>query len=173
MRTPPSVLRRSNSHLARHAGLAVNKGIVVDDYLATSHPSILAAGDAAEHRGVLYGIWMASQAQGKIAGMNAAGVRTEFGGIPRSNTLKVLGLDLFSIGQIEPEDASYEAVEQESEGGYFRFVFRDNNLVGAILLGDTALTARATSAIQTRRDFSALLRQRPAAADVLARLAEG
>ena len=55
--------------------------------------------------------------------------------------------------------------------GYI-FVFRDNNLVGAILLGDTAMTARATSAIETRRDFSALLRQRPAATDVLAHLAE-
>lgn len=104
--------------------------------------------------------------------MNAAGVQTEFVGIPRSNTLKVLGLDLFSIGLVEAEDASYEALEQEADDRYFRFLFRDGALVGAILLGDTGTSARVANAIETGRDFSALLRRRPAAADVLAALAE-
>jgi len=163
---------RPNSYLARLAGLQVNKGIVVDDHLATSHPSVLAAGDVAEHRGVLYGIWMAAQAQGKIAGMNAAGLQAEFGGIPRAHTLKVLGLDLFSIGQIEPEDASYQVIEQESDGRYFRFMFRDGCMVGAILLGDTAQTAHVTGAVENSSDFSALLRQRPSASDLLTALTE-
>lgn len=163
---------RSNSHLARRAGLTVDKGIVVDDHLYTSHPDILAAGDVAEHRGVLYGTWMAAQSQGKIAGMNAAGLDAEFAGIPRSNTLKVLGLDLFSIGRIEPEDASYDVIEREADGNYHRFLFRDGRMAGAILLGDAALSARASTAIESGRDFSGLLRQRPTADDVLVALAE-
>ena len=96
---------RANSALAQQAGLEIKQGVVVNDRLTTSHPDILAAGDVAEHKGVVYGLWTASQAQGTIAGRNLAGASAEFGGLPRSNTLKVLGLDLFSIGQIMPEGA--------------------------------------------------------------------
>lgn len=163
---------RPNSYLARSAGLEVNQGVVVDNHLVSSHPSVLAAGDVAEHRGTVYGIWGASRYQGSIAGMNAVGVGAEFGGIPRSNTLKVLGLDLFSIGRIEPEDASYEVIERDSDGEYFRFVFRDSRLIGSILLGDTALTGAVKKAIETKADFSDILRKRPGAADVIADLAE-
>ena len=163
---------RPNSYLARLAGLDVGEGVVVDNHLASSHPNVLAAGDVAEHRATLYGIWVASQAQGNIAGMNAAGLSAEFGGIPRSNTLKVLGLDLFSIGQVEPQDASFEVIEQESDGRYFQFIFRDTHLVGAILLGDTELTAPVKKAVESRTDFSGLLRKRATAADVLDRLRE-
>ena len=158
---------RPNSHLARSAGLDADKGILVNDQLATSHPGVYAAGDVAEHRGVLYGLWVPSQAQGKIAGLNAAGLEVEFGGIPRSNTVKVVGTGVFSIGQFEPEDASYEVIDEEGGEQYFRFVFRDGCLVGAILLGDTALSAAVTGVVESKRDFSALLHQRPSAGEVM------
>jgi len=158
---------RPNSYLARLSGLEVNQGVVVDNTLTTSHPNVHAAGDVAEHRGQTYGTWSASQSQGNIAGMNAAGLRAEFGGIPRSNTLKVLGLDLFSIGTIHPADGSFRTLDQEADGRYFRFVFHDSFMVGAILLGDTSLTAGVKAAVQNRKDFSGLLRQRPSALDVV------
>ncbi|MDA8219510.1 MAG: FAD-dependent oxidoreductase, partial [Dehalococcoidales bacterium] len=163
---------RPNTYLARQAGLQVNQGVVVDDHLTSSHPDVLAAGDVAEHRGVLYGIWPAAKYQGSIAGRNAAGARAEFAGIPRSNTLKVLGLDLFSIGQVEPSDGSYEAIEEERDGQFYRFLFRDSLLVGAVLLGDTGLTAKVKRAVENRVDFSALLARHPAGPDVLDHLAQ-
>ena len=158
---------RPNSCLARRAGLEVNQGVVVDDTLRTSHPRVFAAGDVAEHRGVLYGIWGPSQYQGSLAGMNMAGVPTEFGGIPRSNTLKVLGVDLFSIGQVTLEDGSFDATDQETDGKYQRFVFRDSYLIGAVLLGDTKLTAAVKRAVEARKDFSAILKKRPTALDLM------
>ena len=158
---------RPNSALARQAGLRVDQGVVVDDYLGTSDPDVLAAGDVAEHRGITYGLWTAAKAQGSIAGMNAVGLRVEFGGIPRSNTLKVLGIDLFSIGRVEPDDASYVVVEGEVSDAYYRFLFRDSRLVGAILLGDLGLAARVKRAIEAGTDFSGLLGSRPAAMDLL------
>jgi len=145
---------RPNSHLARRIGLVVNKGIVVDNHLASSHPDLYAAGDVAEHQGVLYGNWAASQFQGGIAGMNAAGAGVEFGGIPRSNTLKVLGLDLLSIGQFEPEDGSFQVIETRAGGDYYRFIFRDEHLVGAVFVGDTSLSGRVRHAIEAGTDFS-------------------
>lgn len=150
---------RPNSWLARRAGLEVNQGVVVDDRLTTSHPRVFAAGDVAEHRGVVYGTWGPSQHQGSIAGRNMAASRAEFGGIPRSNTLKVLGLDLFSIGQVVPEDGSYQTVEQRVGDRYSYFVFRDTHLVGAVLLGDATLTARVRRAVENRTDFSEVLRK--------------
>jgi nitrite reductase (NADH) large subunit len=148
---------RPNSHLARRAGLVVNKGIVVDNQLTSSQPAVFAAGDVAEHQGVLYGSWAASQFQGGIAGMNAAGATAHFGGIPRSNTLKVLGLDLLSIGQFEPEDGSYQVIETPRDSGYCRFVFRDEHLVGCVLVGDTSLSGPVKTAIEARTDFSSLI----------------
>jgi nitrite reductase (NADH) large subunit len=163
---------RSNSHLARQAGLKVNQGVVVDNLLATSHPDVFAAGDVAEHQGQIYGIWGPAQYQGSIAGLNMAGGRVEFGGIPPSNTLKVLGLDLFSIGQINPEDASFRTFDQEADGRYFRFVFYDNRLVGAVLLGDTQLTAAVKKAVESRSDLSELLARCSSAPEIVAALAD-
>jgi nitrite reductase (NADH) large subunit len=160
---------RSNSHLARSAGLEVNQGVVVDNLLATSHPDVFAAGDVAEHHGQVFGIWGPSQYQGSIAGLNMAGGRVEFGGIPRSNTLKVLGLELFSVGQFNPEDASFRTFDHEAAGSHSRFVFRDNRLVGAVLLGDTKLAATAKHAIETRADYSELLIECKTAPEILER----
>jgi len=130
---------RPNSYLGRLCGLEVGRGIVVDDHMATSDPLVLAAGDVAEHRGVVYGLWPHAFAQGLVAGANAAGALLEFHGLPPSNRLKVLGVELFSIGRFLPLDASYLVLEQQREQTYLRLVAHDGRLVGANLFGDTAL----------------------------------
>jgi nitrite reductase (NADH) large subunit len=148
---------RPNTHLARRAGLDVNQGILVNSHLRASADGVFAAGDAAEHNGVLYGTWAASQFQGSIAGMNAAGLPTVYGGQPRSNTLKVLGLDLMSIGQFEPADGSFVVIDEKAGDRYMHFVFHDGVLAGAILFGDSSCGAAVKLAIETRMDFSGLL----------------
>ena len=160
---------RSNCALAQQAGLEVKHGVLVNNQLITSHPDVLAAGDVAEHNGVVYGLWTASQAQGAIAGRNLAGAGDEFTGLPRTNTLKVLGLDLFSMGVTTAEDGSYRAVEEERGDAYFRFLFHDGRLAGAILLGDMAPMPAVKQAIETRTDLSVLLARRPGRAHLFAR----
>ena len=76
---------------------------------------------------------------------------------------EVLGLDLFSIGQIDPEDASFRTFDREADGRYFRFVCRDNRLVGAVLLGDTKLAAAVKKAAESGSDYAELLSQCPSA----------
>ncbi len=163
---------RSNTHLARRAGLEVGNGIIVDNHMAASHAGVFAAGDAAEHHGLVYGTWAASQYQGAIAGLNAAGVPTAFGGIPRAHALKVLGLELLSIGKFEPEDGSYRTVERQEDETYELYVFRDALLVGAILLGEAGAGAAVKKAIESKRDCSRLLSGWPSARDVRAFLTE-
>lgn len=148
---------RSNSYLARLAGLEVRAGVVVDQQLRTSDPDIYAAGDLIEHQGVTYGAWSPAQFQGSIAGKNAAGGELLFAGVPRANSLKVLDIDMFSIGQVHPDDASYQYLEDGSERNYRLLVFRDSRLVGAILLGDTSLAPQIKKLIEAKTSCAGLL----------------
>lgn len=156
---------RCASTVAAAAGLTVNRGVIVDDFLATSHPGVLAAGDVAEHRGQVYGLWPAAQYQGILAGMNAAGQPAAFAGIPRSSVLKVLGVHVFSVGRFEAE-AGDTVIESPAGDGYERYVFREGRLMGANLVGRAGLDAALKKAVEEGRDFSDLLARKPTPADV-------
>ncbi len=159
---------RPHVELACSAGLRVANGIVVDDRLRASGADIFAAGDAAEHRGMLYGTWDPARFQGQIAAWNAVGRETEFGGVPPAYTLKVMGVRLFSVG--ETSGVGLRAIEEESDGGYRAFFFRGSEMVGAILLGDTSAAAGARRAIEFREDFGAWLAKGADIADIAAHL---
>jgi len=158
---------RSNSYIARLAELEVNRGIVVNNFLESSDSDIFAAGDVAEHHGLSYGTWGPSLFQGTIAGMNACGNRTEFAGIPRSNLLKVLGYDLFSIGQIRGEDASFSSLEYSENESYYFFFFHDSIMVGAILMGDASLSATVKNIIEKRRECSKYIHETDGAESIM------
>ena len=64
---------KPNIILAQETGISVNKGILANDRMETNITHIYAAGDVAEHKGRIYGIWPAAQRQGVIAGSNMAG----------------------------------------------------------------------------------------------------
>lgn len=161
---------RSNLALAQQAGLGVRQGIQVDDALRTSHPEIFAAGDAAEHGGTVYGTWAPAQIQGAAAGLSAAGQPAVFRPLPRSNTLKVLSIDLFSIGQFEPTGPAERVVEGGQDGSYACFLFHENLLLGAILLGDSSPAARVKQLVEEKLPCEVLLRPGMRAQDIIAEL---
>ena len=140
---------RPNSFLARAAGLAVGSGVTVDDRMLSSDPAIFAAGDVAEHRQVVYGIWPAAYAQGVVAGTNAVCGGVEFHGLPPATRLKVMGVELFSAGRISADDGSYRLVEVREGGNYRAILCRDNRCLGGALLGDTALAPVLKEAIES------------------------
>jgi nitrite reductase (NADH) large subunit len=148
---------RPNSYLARQAKIEVDRGVLVDDRLATSDPDIFAAGDLAEHRGIVYGIWPTAYAQGVVAGANAVGGAMSFEGLPFSNRLKVLDdVDVYSVGQFEPTDGSYRVVERQAKGTYIRLVCHDGKLVGANLYGDTTMANMVAEAIEKGTSLGAM-----------------
>lgn len=157
---------RPNIALAHQAGIKVNTGIVVDNALATSVDGVYAAGDMAEFDGQLYGLWTAAQMQGTIAGRNAVGGNARFDGLPRSSTIKAVGLDLTSIGRFQPEDGSELFLEEDLPDRYRAFVFRDNRMVGALLVGHADLATPAQRAIEERLDFTSLLASAPTCAAI-------
>lgn len=145
---------RPNTHLARKAGLDVHHGLVINNYMQTSDPHIYAAGDISEHYGTLYGLWNIAQHQGKVAARNLLGHTTQFGSVPRSNVLKVLQVDLFSIGEITASDASYTQLEKQTGNQYYMFLLRDNKIAGSIILGDKAISLKVKQAVEKESNFS-------------------
>ena len=139
----------ADTSLAKAAGLKVNKGVLVDEQMRTSEPDIYAAGDNSECNGKLYGLWMPAKAQGTVAGHNAAGGNDVFPEMPPSAKLKVLGIDLFSIGQIAPNDPNDVLISEAIGEDFTGFVLRDGKLIGASLLGDVSLANEVKEAVNT------------------------
>lgn len=113
---------RPNLDLAEQIGLKINKGVIVDDRMATSRKDIYAAGDSVEHNGRMYGIWPASQKQGEVAGTNMASGDATYKETAMSNTLKVVGIDLTSAGEIDAE-GKYESLIESNEEIYRKIVW--------------------------------------------------
>ncbi len=128
---------RSNIQLAKEAGLETDRGLVVNDYLQTSNPAIYSAGDIAQYQGSVYGIIPAAFNQARLAAFNVSGEKKKYEGTIPSNTLKVVGIDLTSIGLVNPEGESFEElrIENEEEGIYKKIVIQNGTVVGAIWMG--------------------------------------
>ena len=126
-----------NVELAAEAGLEVGRGVLVDDRMRTSDHAIFAAGDVAEHRGRVHGLWPAAVEQAEVAACGALGEEKAYAGTVPVTILKVVGIELTSMGRFEPEGPREEviALEDESEGRYRKLVIADGRIVGAILLG--------------------------------------
>ena len=94
---------KPNAELAKEAGIEVNRGIVVDDRMATSVPGVYAVGDVAEHNGMVLGLWPIAAKQGEVAAMNALGGDETLTAEVPACILKGAGIELSSIGRIDPE----------------------------------------------------------------------
>ena len=139
---------RPNVHLPRRAGLAVGRGVVVDERMVTSDKDIFAAGDVTAFDGRVYGFWYAALQQGVVAGTNAAGGAQVFGAPPLSTTLKVVGLDVFSIGDFAGEREGDRVWEQPQGDGLVRIVVRGERVVGVNLVGDLGLMPLLREAVE-------------------------
>jgi nitrite reductase (NADH) large subunit len=128
---------RPNLALPRDAGLATDRGLVVDDRLRTSHPHVFAAGDSIQHRSKVYGIIPASFEQGRSVAYNILGEEKKYEGTVPANTLKVAGLFVTSVGLVNPEGEGFKEVKKEKkeEGIYKKIILQDGVLVGAIWMG--------------------------------------
>jgi nitrite reductase (NADH) large subunit len=126
-----------NIQIAKQAGLETRRGLVVNEYLQSSRPEIFAAGDVIEHGGKVYGIIPASFNQARIAARNILGKAEKYEGTVLSNTLKVVGIDLTSIGLVNPEQGSAEEYrkEKKEEGLYKKVAIQNGIVVGAVWMG--------------------------------------
>jgi nitrite reductase (NADH) large subunit len=136
-----------NAELARSAGLAVNRGVLVDERMRTQDHSILAAGDVAEHSGRVHGLWPVAVEQAEVAADNAVGGDKEYRGSVPFTMLKVVGVELTSVGRFEEQPGDEVVALTEPGGRYRKLVIEDGRIVGAILLGYSAEVAAVRTAI--------------------------
>jgi len=130
---------RSNIGLALESGIKTNRGVIVDNQLRTNVDGIYASGDVAEFEDKVYGIIPAAIEQAKIAATNITGKELQrYTGTVVSNTLRVINIELTSIGIVNPEDKKLEEIQEidKQKGVYKKLVFDQGKIVGAIFLGN-------------------------------------
>jgi len=151
------------TELAPEAGLRVDRGIIVDRRMATSHPDVYACGDAAEAFDFVHGvervtpIWPNAYIGGRVAGLNMAGRETVYSGGTAMNALSYFGLAIVSAGLQEPGDGpGYEVlVSSDSDTAYRKVVLREGRVAGLTFVGDIEKSGIVLGLMRDGTDVSA------------------
>lgn len=126
-----------NIALAREAGLACHRGIIVSDTLQSFDPRIYAIGECIEHRGQCYGLNAPHYEQAGICAMQLAGESVSgYRGSVAGMRLDLGEIGVYSTGNLAEEQETEDLVMHDPRRGlYKRLALRDNRIVGALLVG--------------------------------------
>jgi nitrite reductase (NADH) large subunit len=152
---------RPNVALAKEAGIAVNRGIVVEDHLATGAPGIFALGECAEHRGICYGLVEPAYEQARVLARHLAGGVAAYQGSVVATNLKVSGVSVFSAGDFLGQDSGESGSEaivlsDFKRGTYKKLVISDGRLTGAVLVGEVGDALWYLELIRNREPVAAI-----------------
>jgi NADPH-dependent 2,4-dienoyl-CoA reductase/sulfur reductase-like enzyme len=166
--------------LAKQAGLAIDRGILVNEYLQTNDPDIFAAGDVAQAydplsgRSILDSLWTPARQQGHIAGLNMAGKEMAYLKAPPFNVTRLAGLTTTIIGTVgrgRDEDLVGIArgdsetwrqlpdcmvAQTGFEVNRLRLIMGEKTLLGAIVMGDQKLSLPLEKIISNKVDRLAM-----------------
>jgi nitrite reductase (NADH) large subunit len=135
---------RPRDELARAAGLGIGErgGIVIDDSCRTSDPNIYAIGECALWRGRIFGLVAPGYQMAQVAASGIAGsADAAFQGADMSTKLKLLGVDVASIGDAHaasPGARTYSFIDERRQI-YKKLVVTEDGtrLLGGVLVGST------------------------------------
>ena len=147
---------RPEATLAREMGIVCDRGIIVDDAMRTSVDGVLAVGECAQHRGIVYGLVAPIYDQARVAaqtlvsdaavGGSATDLNALYLGSVPSAKLKVAGIDLVCAGE---SGGDLEAVVTDAATGVYRKLsVRDGRVIGTVLLGDTRGSEALVAAVR-------------------------
>lgn len=135
---------RPRDDLARACGLEIGPrgGIVIDNQCKTSDPDIYAIGECALWDGKIFGLVAPGYSMARTAVADLAGEEASFEGADMSTKLKLMGVDVASIGDAQartPGALIYTYQDGASEV-YKRIVVSEDKkyLLGAVLVGDSS-----------------------------------
>ncbi|HXU65297.1 MAG TPA: FAD-dependent oxidoreductase [Polyangia bacterium] len=142
---------RPRTDVARASGLPLNNGIIVNDTLATEASGVYAIGDCAEHAGRTYGIVAPAWEQAAVLAdvLTGANPQARYRGSKTYTRLKVAGVDVASMGRIDPELERDEVIQvvETRRGSYRKLIVRGTELIGAMLVGNTSAAAALVQAL--------------------------
>jgi len=135
---------RPNVRCLQNGAVTLSKGVLVNEYLATNHPNIFAAGDVAETKDFLsddrsiYAIWPTAIDQGRAAGANMASAKQAYPGSLGMNVVELFNVTLAQLGRFrEGPGDDVKMLSKREESLYRKVVVdKDGTLVGAVYLGD-------------------------------------
>lgn len=169
---------RARTELAKQSGLAIDRGILVNEYLQTNDPIIFAAGDVAQaydpltKRSILDSLWGPARQQGYTAGLNMAGKKTAYIKSAPFNVTRLAGLtttiigtvgrgkddDLVGIARGDSETWRHlpEAIVAQTgfEVNRLRLLVGEKKLLGAIVMGDQKLSFPLEKIVSGNVDIS-------------------
>ncbi len=149
---------KPNVQLAADSGIAVNRAIVVNDWMETSIPNVYAVGECAEHRGMVYGLVAPLYEQGKVLAKAICGLATDgYQGSVLYSQLKVSGVEVFSAGEIRDSEVTASLkVKNTINRTYKKVTVQGNRIVGAVLYGDSSEGNQLLGYIKQGADVSVL-----------------
>ena len=121
----------------------LNRGIVVDNFMRTNIPDVYASGDVAEaydftlNQNRLLPLWPLAVLEGRVAGYNMAGKKTDYAGGTNMSALKYFGIPIISIGIANSkEESAYEVLTKHDpqKNLYKKLVLKDNVIVGITMV---------------------------------------
>jgi len=146
---------RPNLGLARDAGIAVGRGIRVNDHMQSSDERVYAIGECAEHRGYIYGLVAPGLEQAGVAAHHVAGGTAGYTGSQVATRLKVIGVKVFSAGRTGEHEVirqlktlSWRSFDNRH---YRKLLLQGNRLAGAIACGDWEESSRVQESVQRTR----------------------
>lgn len=143
---------RPNVQVVREAGIETERGVVVDDRMQTSAKNVYAIGECAEHDGVVQGVVSPGLEQARVVLSQILEEDSEdrYRASVISTSLKVMGIDLISAGDVYGAESGCEAIVSSNpiEGRYRKAVVRDGITVGAVLFGDITGGAQLSDAVR-------------------------
>jgi NAD(P)H-nitrite reductase large subunit len=169
---------RARVDLAKQAELAIDRGILVNEYLQTNDPDIFSAGDVAQAydpttgRSVLDSLWGPARQQGHTAGLNMAGKKTAYIKSPPFNVTRLAGLtttiigtvgsgkdaDLIGIARGDSETWRQLPDSMVAQTGFdvnrLRLLVGEKTLLGAIVMGDQKLSFPLEKIVSDKMDIS-------------------
>lgn len=136
-----------NIEIVKDTKIKTNKGIVVNDNMETSIKDVYAAGDVAEFKGNIEGLWMKATEQGTVAGSNMAGDNVIYKNAVPVTVFNAFNTSLFSMGDVSY--GSYDnSISEEVDGKYIKIFIKDNSIVGAISIGDASISRTVKTCIE-------------------------
>ena len=132
---------KPNAEIGIEAGLTVERAIVTDNQMrSVDDPDIYVVGECAQHRGKVYGLVAPLWEMGQVLADHITGrnLSAAYYGSKIATKLKVMGVELASMGVTEPTDDRDEVVTfaEPKRGTYKKLIIRDGVLIGAMMLGD-------------------------------------
>ena len=147
-----------NTDIAKAAGIRVSSGIIVDKHMATSATAVYAVGDVAEFDSRVRGLWPVAVEQAEVAARNLLGETVAYKEPVLSTVLKVVGIDVFSVGQYDAKDGDEVVLDEDTSSyRYRKIVIRDGHLLGAVLIGWPSMVDVLGKAAKCRQNLDVAL----------------